>query len=340
MKPIRIVTILVLAFGLASAGLAEQNAPDERAGKVFDARDTFDPPADADPAARATLEELSWEPGPFSVLATPGRGDADATLYFASPRPVGDRRADTVPLHWYAARDEQGGTLDAPAVLVVHSLHPQRVFASALARDLAERDIHAFVIELPGYGMRAEFPPRATGLTLLERAPQAVADVRRARDAIAAMPNVAGEAVALQGTSLGGFVASVAASLDGAFDPVVLTISGAEGVRVIEEGAFDAQILRQSLAAAGYEGEALRELLDPLEPGRLAHRLDPETTWLFSAIDDAVVPRFSSDALAVAIGLAPGHRIWLEGNHYTSLLRLPSVSKRLAALIREEAPAE
>jgi len=245
---------------------------------------------------------------------------------------------DRVVLVWYAARAEDGKAIEAPAVLMVHSLQPQMMVADQIARRFAKQGLHVFVLQLPGYGERWEGPGHFPGATAMVHGRQAVADCRRAKDAIAALPNIKPGPIALQGTSMGGFVAATAGSIDGAFDPVVLFISGADGYQALQTGLHDAVFLRQALNRKGYRGEALRNLLKAVDPLHVAHRLNPKRTWLISARYDMTIPRVCSDALAQAVGLDDKHRLWLGTNHYTTLLMLPGVSDRMSEIILRQGP--
>ncbi|HEX7009229.1 MAG TPA: hypothetical protein VF184_04560 [Phycisphaeraceae bacterium] len=325
---------LLLELLLGRAALVWAGVPEGEA--VFQARDTFDPSPDAQSQARAVLEAVAWTPGEFTVRAAPGvEHDCDAVIRFPSPRPNGDPSLDEVVLLWYAARDDDGQAIEAPAVLVVHSLHGKLTPDKAIARMLVQHGLHAFIVQLPGYGLRRGPLDRSGYIVTFQHALQAIADVRRARDAITVLPNVQAGPVAIEGTSLGGFVASVVASLDRAFNPVLLALSGADCYQVLQQGQMDAQRVRERLQEFGYVGEKLRALLEPLEPANLVHRLDPQRTWVFTAVNDQVVPRASSDALAAAIGLEPDHRIFLPGDHYTCALALPQAVGMMARIIRE-----
>ncbi|MEZ6192313.1 MAG: hypothetical protein R3C45_13630 [Phycisphaerales bacterium] len=68
-------------------------------------------------------------------------------------------------------------------------------------------------------------------MTAAEHGRQGVADCLRARDRdpCGSPPNIRPGPIALQGTSLGGFVAATAGGVDQAFDPVILLISGGDG---------------------------------------------------------------------------------------------------------------
>jgi dienelactone hydrolase len=175
-------------------------------------------------------------------------------------------------------------------------------------------------------------------VTALEQARQAVADCLRARDAIRALPNIKPGPIALQGTSLGGFVAATVGGIEPSFDPVVLLISGGDGYGTLMNGLHDAMHLRQALEREGYRGDALRTLLEPVEPLRVAHRLNPQRTWLISARDDVTIPKANSDALAEAVGLDDEHHIWLNATHYTAAVLLPAVTQYMADIILDDAP--
>ncbi len=304
---------------------------------VFHARDTPNTRENETPQMRAIVDHVTWEPADFEVrcTATPGLR-YDALVRFDSPMPSGKRWVDRVAMRWYAARGGDGEAVQAPAVLMVHTLQPQMKISDQLAQAFAKRGLHTFVLLLPGYGERWEGRGIFPGVTALVQGRQAVADCLRARDAIAVLPNIKPGPIALQGTSLGGFVAATVAGIETSFDPVVLLISGGDCYGALVNGKHDAIFLHRELIRRGYAGQKLKELLEPVEPLRVAHRLDPARTWLISARDDITIPQSSSDALAEAIGLDDEHRLWLNTNHYTTLVMLPGLSQRMADIILDE----
>lgn len=308
----------------------------------FKASDTPRTITDKNTEMRAFLEPFAWEPVEFDVRCTSTPGMAyDALVRFRSPKPTGERWVDEVVLQWYAARGADGKAIEAPAVLLVHSLHPRMVIANQIAQDFAKRGLHAFVIQMPGYGLRWNGAGQSPGVTTLEHGGQAVADCLRARDAIRALPNIKPGPIALQGTSLGGFIAATAGGIEPAFDPVILLISGGDGYGTLMQGLHDALYLRQALERKGYRGDALRQLLEPVEPLRVAHRLNPQRTWLITASDDVTIPKASSDALARVIGLDDEHHITLNATHYTIAVMLPVITRHMADIILDvehEAP--
>ena len=315
---------------------------------VLEVTDSLGALKDDSVATQRVLDGLAYEADVFTAVVNyvePGREDWGigsgprpyAHVLFPSAKPAGIREQDTVRLWWYAARNESGEVVDAPAVLVIHSMLPTMQLGKATAVALSQRGFHTFMMEMPGYGSRRgriDDP----GVTALSHGPQAVADARRARDVVLAAPHVQGETVAIQGLSLGGFLASDAAAMDGAFEPVLLLLSGGDAAGVLRDGIRDAAVMRQHLAAHGYRGDRLDEILSRVEPLMLAHRLDPDRTWLWSAIDDRVVPTASSDAFAKAAGLDPSHHLKLGGNHYSSMFALPQVVGQFEQVLRGGEP--
>ena len=328
--------VTVVLCYLLCANTALTQTPGVRSAS-FQSKDTYAPGTDNDADAKALLGLVGWEPEPFEVVCTSTPGlRYDALVRFDSPRPSGDEAIDRVALTWYAARDEHGQPIEAPAVLMVHSIQSQMVVADVIARHFKQEGLHAFVLQLPGYGERWK-AGRHPAVVALEHGVQSIADCRRAYDAIRVLPNVKPGPIALQGTSLGGFVAATAGALDGVFDPVLLVISGADAYHAIDNGLHDALYLKLALSRVGYEGEKLRALLEPVEPMHVVHRLNADRTWLFSADKDATIPRHCSDMLARLVGLDKSHHIRLDTNHYTSMLLLPAVSKQMARLVLEGA---
>jgi dienelactone hydrolase len=300
------------------------------------AKDTLAPTKDDSPDAQACLNELVWQPASFEVTCKeiprpPGR----KLVRFPSPISTGNEQNDSVALDWYVACDEAGDPVMAPAVIVVHESGSQMTVGRTFAYSLQLRGVHAFMIHLPHYGERRtelSKTERASHLVAIVR--QAVADVRRARDAIAVLPHVDARHISVQGTSLGGFVTSTAASLDDSFSQVFIVLAGGDLHDVLSNGQKDAAQLRHQLEDGGYTGENLKDLLWQIEPTRLTHRLDPEKTWLFSATRDQVVPLKNAKLLARSAKLDEQHHVLFLANHYTGILYLPTVVEHIIQQIK------
>lgn len=292
------------------------------------------------------LTTLVWAPTEFVVNVSAADRFVDRmVLKFPSPKTDVDSRqlsdvdrGDTVFCDWFPSpsalaslgQDEAEGTR-TPAVIVVHELGERMHVGRTIARAIQRMDLHAFLIHLPSYGYRRTLQGSRAPLTSLFE--QAVADVRRAADAIACLPTVDAERISLQGTSLGGFIASLSASFDSRFECVFLCLAGADLHGILHEGNADARETRNRLAAAGLEGERMADALWHIEPARIASRLDPSRTWLYSGRYDRVVPLAFAKKLALAANLGNHHETFPIG-HYTGFVCLPKLLKDIGKSLR------
>ncbi len=302
----------------------------------FPARDSLHIEPDLSDDANACLAEFRWEPAAFVVSVdadpdneSPGFKAAPyLEVSFPSPRTTGIAAIDRVVCEWYPARDkETHEILVRPAVVVVHESGSGMHVGRLVAMELGRRGMHAFLVQLPGYGARrsAEFQQD----DLVGVFAQGICDVRRARDAVAALPQVDAQHIGLQGTSLGGFVATLSASLDGCFDSVFLLLCGGDLHGVLTSGAKDSQKALERLIASGVAADQVAAALHRVEPLRIAHRLEPERTWLFSAtLDDVVLPKFSK-RLAEIAQLSGKHHQQMFANHYSGVVFLPGVLEQI-----------
>lgn len=303
----------------------------------FETRDSLSPLAESRPDSKECLDGLLWEPGKFDVwveMAQPDKGDW--LVRFPSARPCGDAVNDTVALEWYQAKDEAGNVLNAPAAVIVHESGSGMTVGRLIAQGLRQRGLHTFMIQLPYYGVRRA-GTKPTGERVFAAMRQAIADVRRSKDAVAAIPLVDTTRISLQGTSLGGFVTATTAGLDQGYHRVVIFLAGGDLYNVLMEGKQDAANMRNELAERGVDDETVRRLLGAIEPLRVAHRLSPERTWMFSGKFDDVVPIRNSDLLASAAKIDDAHHVKLMANHYSGIIFLPMVLSQMRDIMIEPA---
>ncbi len=298
---------------------------------TFQARDTLSVGEETSADAQACLDGLCWTPTTFDVTLEPPRdhGGMEAYVRFPSPRPSGNAINDLVSMEWYPALDENRQRMRAPAVVVVHESGSQMEVGRLFAKALAARKVHAFLIQLPYYGPRKPEGFSRDADNVLPALRQAVADVRRARDAVAVLPDVDGAHVSLQGTSLGGFVTASVAGLDAGYQRVFIMLAGGDLYGVITNGTREAAQLRELLEKKGYTGERLREIILPIEPLRLAHRIRPDATWIYSADKDQVVPLQNVQRLADAAKLPADHHVTLWGDHYKVIVYFPVIIEHI-----------
>lgn len=308
--------------------------------KVFTAHDTLLCDGDANEDARICIEGLAWPPAQFEVRCdAPLPQLGDAIVSFPSPLPSGNANNDRVTMEWYLARNNENEPIEAPAVVVVHESGSRMTVGRVFARGFQSAHLHAFLIHLPYYGSRRTGNERPSQDAAIKAIRQAVADVRRARDAVAALPLVENGKVSLQGTSLGGFVAATAASLDSGrphqgYENVFLLLAGGDLMDVIQSGQKDVAKFRQKLQQSGVAIDQIESVVMQVEPTRVAHRLDPKRTWLYSAEFDQVVPMKNALALATSARLDSSHHQRLLANHYSGVVYIPFVLAQMTARIR------
>jgi hypothetical protein len=292
----------------------------------FKARDSLQPAAENVADAQACLTGLLWQPGEFDVrieAAKPGQGDF--LVRFPSACPSGVEQNDLVAMEWYQAKDRSGQAQLGPAAVVVHESGSGMNVGRLVARGLSSLGIHAFMIQMPHYGVRRGPAGRPTGHGVITAMRQAIADTRRAHDAVASLPLVDAQRISLQGTSLGGFVTATTAGLDHAYHRIFILLAGGDLHSVLMQGERDAAKMREELTQYGVDDATIKDILNTIEPLRLAHRIDPARTWLYSGQFDNVVPPRNSRLLAEAAHLPADHHVQMLADHYSGILFLPLV---------------
>lgn len=305
----------------------------------FDAKDTLDIGAEQVADARECLNALKWTPDQFSVrIETAQKECGDWLVRFPSAKPCGDAINDEVAMEWYQAKTKTGEPIEAPAAVIVHESGSGMTVGRLVARSLRSKGIHTFMMQLPYYGVRRPPQGRPTGTNLVGALQQGISDARRAKDAVAAMPWVDESRISLQGTSLGGFVTATAAGLDHGYHRVFVLLAGGDMYGTLMSGKKDAEKVRAELMKAGLGEDNVRQMLNTIEPLRLAHRFDPKRIWLFSGKYDDVVPPKSTKLLAEAAHLDASHHIEMLANHYSGILFMPIVTQQMHDIMIE--PAE
>ena len=277
----------------------------------------------------AMLAGLRWTPGEFPItVESATKPDEPSVIRFPSPVPTGDEVNDRVALIWRKPINVDDDQL-RPAIVVVHESGSAMPVGTLFAQSLAAQGVHTFMIHLPNYGLRRREGTRPSGESFLLTMRQAIADVRRARDVAATMQGVDPQRVALQGTSLGGFVSATVAGLDQAYDAIYIMLAGGDLVSLLANGEKEAAQLRERLSKAGYSGDKLTEMLQFIEPTRLGSRMAGERIWLYSADQDRVVPLANTLALKSAAGIPDERHLRLPGTHTSTILFFPVIVKHV-----------
>lgn len=316
-------------------------------GRVFEAKDSLKLAIDEESSADAKecLDGLCWENGRFDVrIDAPDEkqrsGGIDRIVRFASPMPSGDPINDLVAVEWYKAT-RKGKELDqAPGIVVVHESGRGMTVGKMIARGLSNQGVHAFLMQLPTYGMRRNpASTKSEGESLISGLKQGIADARRAYDAVRVLPGVDPQRVSIQGTSLGGFVVATTTGLDSVYHRSVIFLAGGDLYGVLANGDRDAAKTRNELAKSGISMERAKEALYTIEPMRLAHRVAPERTWVYSGSSDTVVPPANSKLYVQGAKLPLDHHVELPADHYSGIVFLPSIIQEIARLASEPVDA-
>ena len=333
-----LINSIGLIVSIAVVNVAAAADPDGT--QTYDARDTLSVLRDQSSDAQECLDSLSWEAGRFSITSS-AVDNQQFQRYVSFPSPIasGDEVNDKVWMQWYMARDADGKPIHAPAVVVVHESGSRMTVGRLFAQGLRNKGVHAFMLQLPNYGKRRNGNRKVDGSNFVTTIRQAVADVRRAHDVVAVLPHVDKKRIGVQGISLGGFVVATSAALDNCYSSTFILLAGGDLFGVISNGEKDTAKVRRKLLEAGYTDEKLRVLLWNIEPTRLAHRLNPEQTWLFSAKFDHVVPMKNALILAQSAKLDAEHHIKMSANHYSGILYYPFVVEHIATRIRRSSQA-
>ena len=298
-------------------------------GATFNGTDSLACDTDTTADTQECLTGLRWKPSDFIVRCEAAESDrGDVLIRFNSPISTDNAINDNVSMEWYVARDKMRQPITARAVVIVHESGRGMTVGRIFAKGLNAQGLHTFLIHLPGYGnRRTEAADKIEHI--LTGMKQGIADVRRAKDVVVSLPLVQNDVVGVQGTSLGGFVTSTVAGLDDGYDRVFVLLAGGNLADVVMSGNKDAAKIRAKLEAAGVTGDQICEFSKPIEPLRLAHRIDADDMWLFSGKYDDVVPPASSFALAAAAKLGEGHHVELLADHYSGVVYLPLVIQEI-----------
>ncbi len=302
----------------------------------FQAIDSLDVGIEQNADAKLCLDGLKWQPEKFQVhLQAAQKGCGDWLVRFPSSKPSGNALNDEVAMEWYQVKDRSGHPIAAPAAVIVHESGSGMTVGRIIAKALRAKGIHTFMMQLPYYGVRRGPGGRPKNINLVGALQQGIADARRAKDAVSTLPMVDTTRISLQGTSLGGFVTSTTAGLDQAYHRVIVFLAGGDLYSVLMEGNKESAQVREELLKSGMTESEVRIMLNSIEPLRLAHRINPSRTWLFSAMYDDVVPPRNSKLFAEAAHLETSHHLEMEANHYSGVIFLPTVTQQMYEIMSE-----
>jgi dienelactone hydrolase len=215
---------------------------------------------------------------------------------------------------WVPVQDQA-----APGLVLVHFLGGNHSILESVAVSLARQGIASILFELPFYGPRNGGTGRKAILEgaspddLVKFMRQAISDVRRARDVLAAVPGVDSGRIGLLGVSLGALIGAATAGIDPTFHRVILVVGGGDLARILFHGSDETRPIKEKFEKEGFDQARAREHLKEVDPLTFASRLPAERCLLIHMKSDEVIPRECADGLADRIGKP--RRIWHEGTH-------------------------
>ncbi len=291
------------------------------------------PPAIADdiPSLRefeVADQDFTWE----LKLVKDGAKVAEYQLTYPSPVKTDIAENNTVWAHFWLPKDDQK---KRPAVVLLHWLGGNFAPLELVGRRFAERGIASMMIYLPHYGRRAAKDAEKREKMIspdfeetLSSFKQAVLDVRRAGDWLAARPDIDRFRIGLMGISLGSLVGSLVAGVDPKFTRVVLVIGGGDLAAICFNDAKETRRIKRKLEGDGTTPDQLREKLRAVEPLTYARRADPSSILMINAENDEVIPRACTEKLWEAFGKPKIS--WYKSSHALIVLALDSILKDAA----------
>ena len=209
-----------------------------------------------------------------------------------------------------------------PCVILLDITGGDQTISRVLGTHLARHGIAGLFVQMAYYGPRR---PAGSDLRLLSpdlrrttaAVRQTVLDLRLATAWMESRPEIDGKRLGILGTSLGSFMASLAAEMEPKLGRVALLLGGGGLV----DGYYDnphATAYRKVFEALGGKKETLAKLIAPYDPITCAANLKGRKLLMLEASHDEVVPPKMGEKLWHASGEQEIH--WYNCGHYTSVI--------------------
>jgi dienelactone hydrolase len=214
-----------------------------------------------------------------------------------------------------------------PGMIVLDITAGDQSLSRIIATHLAQNDIGALFVQMAYYGPRR--PPGSKLRMLSTDIPhsmaavrQTILDIRVASAWLASRPEIDPKRLGILGTSLGSFLATLAAETEPRFDRVVLLLGGGGLVDAFYDHA-KAKPYRQIYELFGGTKDEVKKLIAPVDPITMADRLRGRNVLMVCASRDEIVPPSSSRALWEAMGQPK--IVWYDTTHYGAALFIPKL---------------
>jgi len=343
----RICSVLPAVFAATWLGLSAELSAQPAAPAAPAVQPSAPPPAETltVPAAQ------SFDGQPFTYrlqLQSEQPRHRRYAVSYPSPLKTPLESNNTVPAEYYVPANLQPTDPRRPAVIVLHILNGNYELERMLCTVLAENGVPALMFKLPYYGERGG--PLGRGQLLNDLGlftqclEQALLDVRRTADVLAARPEVDPGRLGVSGISLGAIIAAAACGNEPRLQRAEFILGGGQ-LKQILESAREARGLKATLDRLTPEQRARVDAalarVEPLAHAAALRRLAAQGRLLMvNAAEDEVIPADCTKALAAAAGFTDGV-VWLPGmGHYTAMAALPEIIDRTVTFFAADLPAQ
>jgi dienelactone hydrolase len=232
------------------------------------------------------------------------------------PSPVRSAHAENNTVHAEYYRPAGQGPF--PCSIVLDITGGDQSLSRLISTHLAQKKIAALFVQMAYYGPRR---PPGTKLRLLtpniphtmEAVRQTVLDLRRAAALMESRPEIDPTRLGILGTSLGSFMAALAAEMEPKLDRVVVLLGGAGLVDAYYDHP-QAAAARKLWEAFGGTKEKVKDLLAPVDPITCAANLKQRDLLIIAGQRDEIVPPSATWALWKASG--EQKIVWFDCTHY------------------------
>jgi len=287
-----------------------------------------------DPALQKLLAPYTFAEPEFEWQLRETRNGEKVTQYWLSyPSAVKTEIPENNTV-WGRFWQPKDGVKRRPAAVLLHWLGGNFDTLEIVGLRMAEQGIATLMLYMPGYGPRrpkgspALKPTNQDIDTMIATMKQAVLDVRRAGDWLAARPDVEPSRIGLVGISLGAVIGSLSAGVDDHFGRSVFLIGGGDLAAIVMNGSKETATAKERLLKAGLTLEQLRGMWKDVDPVTFASRVRPDEILLINAETDEVIPKECTLRLRDAMG-SPEIR-WFKGGHYALLFQLGKALKDIS----------
>lgn len=285
-------------------------------------------------AAEATIDErFRLPPGEFTFEQKPIGSATEAlsiwNVTFPSPVETPHANNNTVHCEYYLPKTDK----PAPAVVVLHILGGDFNLSRLFCAALAEKGVAALFLKMPYYGPRQQpgiqrrmisSDPHETvaGMT------QAILDIRRATDFLAAQKEIDADRLGVFGISLGGITGSLALTAEPRLKNACFLLAGGDLGKVAWQSKELAKV-RQKWIDGGGDEAGFRKVLSVIDPIQYREQVKGKRILMLNAKTDEVIPKECTVALWEAFGKPEIH--WYEGGHYSVIWHVVDAMRRTSA---------